>query len=126
MAHILIVDDDASVRASLTRVLQAAGHEVSGAANGREAIRLSASTQPDVVVTDINMPEMDGIELLLALHEVRPGLPVIAISGGGRLEPELLLDSADLLGAVTSLAKPFEPEQLIAAVTDALERQGGD
>jgi FixJ family two-component response regulator len=71
---------------------------------------------------------MDGIEVIIALSEKMPGLPVIAISGGGKVPKELLLVSANLLGAVTTLSKPFEVAELIAAVELALasRRREGD
>ena len=96
------------------------------AADGRQALRAVLSRGCDLVITDINMPEMDGIEVIMALSERRPGLPIIAISGGGRLPKDLLLTSADMLGAVTTLAKPFDIPDLIAAVERALAETDHD
>lgn len=126
MATILLIDDETAVRDTMRRLLERYGHEVREAANGREALK--APPEYDLVITDINMPEMDGIEVIMALTERRPGLPVIAISGGGRLPKDLLLSSADMLGAVTTLPKPFDLSELIEAVDAALAsgETGGD
>ncbi len=121
MAHILLIDDDAGVRAGVGRFLQMQGHEVTEAADGAEAMRKARGLAVNLVVTDINMPDMDGIEVILELSKTQPGLPVIAISGGGRVPKELLLSSASLLGAVRTLAKPFELDELRLAVEAALK-----
>ena len=118
MAIILVIDDEKAVRDTMRRLLERQGHEVREAANGREALK--AAPDYDLVITDINMPEMDGIEVIMALAERRPGLPVIAISGGGRLPKDLLLSSADMLGAVQTLPKPFDLSELNEAVDRAL------
>jgi DNA-binding NtrC family response regulator len=126
MATILVIDDEAQVRATMRRVLERYGYAVAEAANGREALKAIASTSCDLVITDINMPEMDGIEVIMALSERQPGLPIIAISGGGRLPKDLLLASADMLGAVTTLAKPFDIPDLIGSVERALAEKDHD
>ena len=120
MARILLIDDETSVRVGVGRFLRKVGHEVHDACDGVEALRLAQGLEVDLVVTDINMPEMDGIEVILALAERNPGLPVIAISGGGRMPKELLLASAGVLGAVATLPKPFDLVQLRDAVDRAL------
>lgn len=124
MPSILIIDDERDVRATIRRVLERADYRVLEAGDGREALEVASSTPCDLVITDINMPEMDGIEVIMTLAEKTPGLPVIAISGGGKLPKELLLASADLLGAVTTLSKPFEISELLDAVRTALESRG--
>lgn len=129
MARILLIDDETSVRVGVGRLLRKAGHEVHDACDGAEALRMAQGLELDLVITDINMPEMDGIEVILALAERNPGLPVIAVSGGGRMPKELLLASAGMLGAVTTLPKPFELAQLRDAVDGALagaEDRSGD
>lgn len=125
MARILLVDDDADVRTGMRRVLVRLGHEVVAAADGREALRALEGDPCELVITDINMPEMDGIELILALNERWPRVPVIAISGGGLLPKELLLASAEVLGVVTSLPKPVGFTELEAAVHRALGSDAG-
>ena len=124
MATILVIDDDDDVRAGIRRILERADHEVLEAADGRAAIDLARSHSMELVITDINMPEMDGIEVILRLSEDGDGLPIIAVSGGGMLPKESLLSDADALGAVSSLAKPFEMTDLVAAVDAALAGSG--
>lgn len=128
MAKILVIDDDAHVRGTLRRVLQLDRHEVLDASNGKEALAILDREGCDLVVTDINMPEMDGIEVIVALAERTPGLPVIAISGGGKVPSDILLSNADLLGAVITLPKPFGLTEMRDAVERALAPRaaGGD
>ena len=120
MANILVVEDDAAVRAVVERFLVQAGHTVSTAADGVEAMELLEVMPPDVVLTDVFMPEKDGMELILELgrQPVRPVL--IAMSGGGLLGDLSMLEAAGKLGAVRTLPKPFGREELLAVVEDAL------
>lgn len=120
MARILVVDDQRDMRQSVRRVLSRMGHEVVEAADGREALAALATPAIDLVVTDLNMPEMDGIELILSVTDRWPSMPIIAISGGGMLPKELLLDNAAVLGALTTLPKPLDLEALQDAVAAAL------
>lgn len=119
MAHILVVDDHPTVAAAITVVLRKAGHRVTVAHDGRAALALVDSEAWDLVVTDILMPELDGIGLLRALQSSRPKLPVLAISGGNRFPADLCLSLASGLGARAVLQKPFETIELIDQV-DAL------
>ena len=112
MSHILVIEDDVAFRRVVATVLRRAGHEVDEAGNGRDALELCERVRPDAVVTDINMPEMDGVEVIVALRQLRPGLPVVAMSGGGLMPKELNLKNAELLGAVDVIPKPFEPAEL--------------
>lgn len=120
MVRVLLVDDHDDVRVTLARALRRLGHEVAQASNGAEALRSLRDTPCDLVITDINMPEMDGIELVLAIRSERADLPVIAMSGGGLLAKELLLADADALGAVLTLEKPISVADLASAVDRAL------
>ncbi len=122
MAAILLVEDQAEVRSAVRRVLQRMGHAVFEACDGGEALRSLQGHAVDLVITDINMPGMDGIELILETTERWPDLPVIAISGGGLLPKESLLADARTLGVVTTLAKPVDVAMLQTAVADALAR----
>jgi DNA-binding NtrC family response regulator len=121
MARILVVDDDAALLKSISRYLRTLGHEVAEAADGRKAVTALRAGPVDVVLTDINMPEMDGIELLAAVRAEDARVPVIAISGGGIIPKELLLGGAGMLGAFSTLPKPLELDQLKAVVEGALE-----
>ncbi|HSW29702.1 MAG TPA: response regulator [Longimicrobiales bacterium] len=117
----MVIDDEVSVRAGVARYLRTQRHDVFEACDGAEALRLVAQMQVDLVITDINMPERDGIEVIVSLAECQPGLPVIAISGGGRVPKELLLSNAGGLGAVRTLPKPFDLTELRNAVAEALQ-----
>jgi DNA-binding response OmpR family regulator len=123
MARILIIDDDPSVLSMLRRAVERAGHEVSGAGDGRAGLAQLAAAPFDLVVTDIVMPEMEGIELIGRLRRGYPDLPVIAMSGGGRGLPETYLAAARGMGAASVLIKPFAIDDLLAAMDALLERE---
>ena len=108
MFRILVVDDNTEFRRGLAKALRQHDYEVAEAADGREAMALLRKDQPDLIITDINMPEMDGIEILNELRVTETSVPVIAISGGGRVPKALLLGNASILGAVETIEKPFE------------------
>jgi len=120
MATILAVDDDPQVRELLADLLTHAGYEVITAADGKEAIVRFRNQPVEVVVADILMPEQDGLETIQQLHQISPLVPVIAISGGGRLPSSLYLKTAALFGAFRTLEKPFPRRALLDAVDDAL------
>ena len=120
MASILLIDDDEAFRSMLRRALQRRGHTVVEAPEGAAALRSLGSHSVDLVITDIVMPNMDGIETIRALRASHPGLKVIAMSGGGRVRPEGYLETATAFGAVRVFSKPFDTEELLAAVDDAL------
>ncbi len=121
MATILVIDDDAIIRSLLARILSGAGHVPVEAKDGRDALRKLQDCQPAVIVTDIVMPEMDGIEFIRTLRRLAPTLPVIAISGGtARGGAELFLRTAKALGADAVLEKPFRAETFLDAVRTTL------
>jgi DNA-binding response OmpR family regulator len=120
-ARILVVDDNAAMRRSLGEILTRAGHEVIQAADGAEAFRISRDADVHLVILDLFMPVKDGIETLRELRKRAPGVPIIAISGGGADESGVdLLKAAVLLGAVRSIEKPFTPAEMLEAVGKAL------
>jgi CheY-like chemotaxis protein len=121
MKTILIIEDDVEVREYLENVLARAGYQVQSAANGKLGVAKCADHTFDLVITDIIMPEKDGIETIIDLRRGRPELRVIAISGGGRAEPENYLHSARLLGADRTLRKPFTNEDILGAVRELLD-----
>lgn len=118
MASVLVIDDDQEVREFLVTVLERAGHVVIAAVNGRDGVAMFRANPVQVVITDIIMPEKDGIETILDLRREHPDLKVIAISGGGRTTPENYLHSARLLGADRAIRKPFKNEDILQAVAD--------
>lgn len=120
MARILLVDDEPLLRDSLTIALQRAGHTVSIAENGTAALKLLAGETFDVVVTDILMPDTDGLEMIMRIRKDGGNVRIIAISGGGRTRNVNLLDFAASFGADAVMSKPFLPKQLIASVDGVL------
>jgi DNA-binding response OmpR family regulator len=119
-ARILIVDDDDSVRVVLRQALVRAGYEVIEAADGNEAVRLFKEAPAKLVITDILMPDKDGIETIQEFRRTNPGVKIIAISGGGRIDPKMCLLMAKMVGANRVLPKPFQAQTLLAAVRELL------
>lgn len=120
MAKILLIDDEVDLRQTLRLFLEQAGHTVVEADNGDEGIALHRSESPDLVITDLIMPGKEGIETILAMRRTDVTTPIIAISGGGRLELTDFLQAARKLGAAYTLKKPFRREQLLEAVDKSL------
>ncbi|MBU6434381.1 MAG: response regulator [Nitrospirae bacterium] len=118
MATILVIDDQEPIRALLHRALEGAGHEVLEASNGRIGLELYRKRSADLIITDIVMPEMDGLELMLELTRNFLNVKVIAMSGG--IESEEPLNVAKLLGARQTFRKPLEMDKLLSAVRDEL------
>jgi len=121
MKQILVIDDEQQIRSLLKKMLEREGFDVITASDGKEGMKLFSNATVDLVITDIVMPEKEGIEIIRELKKEHPGIPVIAISGGGRNSPESYLNVAKLLGAVAILQKPVEKETLMTAVTTALQ-----
>ncbi len=120
MARVLIIDDIAEARATIREMLERGGYEVIEASNGKEGLRMIEELAIDVVVTDILMPEMEGLETTRHLAKHKAHLPVIAITGS--IESPYL-EAALAFGAVDALHKPFKQSQLLAAVGKALQRK---
>lgn len=120
MPRILLVEDDGSLRRLLAEILTRAGHQVTEARDGQEALQLLPEAGPEVVITDLLMPEMDGIDLMLQLRERDSRTAVIVISGGGRVATEKYLQLTRELGEQCALlVKPFTSAELLQAVTTA-------
>ena len=120
MSKILLVEDDASLRNLLTLPLTRADHEVTEARDSQEALRLFPEVRPDLVITDLIMPEMDGIDLLTQLRDRDTKTAVIVISGGGRVATEKYMQLARQLGEQCALlVKPFTSSELLQAVATA-------
>jgi DNA-binding response OmpR family regulator len=122
MSAILVIDDDASVREVVSEMLRLEGHDVTIAENGREAIPLLAANHFDLVITDLIMPEKEGIETISEIRRTDSRIPIVAISGGGRLGPGDYLETARYIGADATLAKPFARQELLATIEALLER----
>jgi CheY-like chemotaxis protein len=122
MAHVLVIDDDEDHRTLAKEILAREGHRVEEAADGAQGLRLFGKGRPDVVVTDISMPGLDGHEVISALRLQHPQVPIIAVSGGGAGEKDELLLRAARLGAAEVITKPYDFRQLVGAVGRALGR----
>jgi DNA-binding NtrC family response regulator len=121
MARILLIDDDADFRTRLRRTLQKAGYEVAEAGNGQEGLKQMSESLVDLVLTDIIMPDMEGVETVMHLKRTHPELKVIVMSGGGRLTSDNYLKLALKVGAFRAFGKPFEIADLLEAVEAALK-----
>lgn len=116
MANILLVEDDELVRDMLTQILQRASHQVTAAVDGEEAAEYLQKNRPDLLITDIIMPKKSGITLISEVKNRHPNLEIIAISGGGRLDPTGYLDLSESLGASLSFEKPIDNSALLMAI----------
>lgn len=125
MALVLVIDDTDGVRTLVRRLLESAGHEVIEARDGREGVARFQAHRPRLVITDILMPEREGIETISLLRAESPNLPIIAISGGGRSANLDFLEIARDYGAAAVLAKPFRPAQLLQEVDKLLAGGAG-
>ena len=120
MSSILIIDDDPQILKMLRQILEREGYEVTEASNGKQGVRLYRKNPADLVITDIIMPEKEGIEIIIELKRDYPDVKIIAISGGGRINPEDYLDIAKKLGAHRIFSKPVERKELLNAVRELI------
>jgi len=116
MSKILVINDDTIVRQSLTVILEYAGYKVVSAEDGKRGMAAFRSEHPDLVITDIIMPEQEGIQTITEIRGVKPDAKIIAISGGGRIGNTDFLKIARHLGAFDAIAKPFDPDDLLTRV----------
>jgi DNA-binding response OmpR family regulator len=117
---ILVIEDNAVVRNTVMRILQSAGYEVVIANDGLQGVDAFRREQPDLVISDIIMPEQEGIATIRQILGEKPGTKIIAISGGGRIGNTDFLQIARKMGASDALPKPFDPDELVARVTTCL------
>jgi CheY-like chemotaxis protein len=124
MARILVVDDDQAIRATVALLLHAVGHEVVAALDGRDGIVKCQSEQFDLLIVDIFMPGVEGLETIQSVHRQNPNLPIIVMSGlnfrSASPTPPDFLTMATKLGAARALRKPFRPSELREAVDGCL------
>lgn len=121
MASILLVDDNDQLRSLIERSLKAAGHEVVTAANGKSALAILPTVKYDLVLTDIVMPDMEGLELIRSIRKANPGAKIIAMSGGGRGTADDYLTLAKNFGAAATLEKPFNIDVLTQTIDSVLK-----
>jgi DNA-binding NtrC family response regulator len=119
--RIMVVDDDAGIRRTLQILLSKAGYEVIQARDGSEAVRLWRDRGGDLVITDLHMPEKDGIQTIIELLTQTPGLSIIAMSGGGQTKRLDLLGNMALLGSIHTIEKPFTLAEMMTVVGRALK-----
>jgi CheY-like chemotaxis protein len=120
MKSILLIDDDDLSRGAVHKMLERAGYQVHSTGDGRGAIDRYRASPADLVITDLIMPDIDGLEVIQQLRRINPAVRVLAISGGGRVEAEEYLSVARKFGAVEVLPKPFTGQELKRSVELAL------
>jgi CheY-like chemotaxis protein len=121
--RILVIDDEDLIRELVKEMLEAEGYVVSTAANGKEGVRVFHKELPDLIITDIFMPEMEGLETIRELQRVSPNVKIIAISGGGEKGMLSFLSHAKRFGALRALEKPFSRQELITTVGELLAEE---
>ncbi len=120
MQKILIIDDEPHILLMLKKMLERAGYEIDMASNGNEGLDIFRKAPTDMVITDIIMPEKEGLETIREMRRIRPELKIIAMSGGGKVSAENYLEIAKIFGASRVISKPFTQNEMIAAVTDLM------
>ena len=120
MARILIIDDESQIRSMLRLMLERVGYEIAEAPDGIEGIRQYRENPVDLIITDLIMPNKDGIGMIIDLKKEFPKVKIIAMSGGGVNRPEGYLDGAKKLGATRTLTKPIDREEMLKAVKETL------
>ncbi|MBI5586112.1 MAG: response regulator [Deltaproteobacteria bacterium] len=124
MTKILVIDDELQMRELLKKYLTRAGYEVTLAGDGDEGLRFFQLQPADLVITDLIMPEKEGLECIAALKKIDSGIKIIAISGGGLGKPEGYLELAIKMGAAKAFIKPFELKELLAAIRELTADEG--
>jgi len=121
MARILIIDDEPQIRSMLKLMLEREGYEVVEAPDGVEGIEVYRQNPADLIITDLIMPNKDGIGMIIDLKKEFPDVNIIAMSGGGLNKPDGYLKGAKKLGAACTLTKPIDREEMLKAVNDILK-----
>ena len=116
MKQILIIDDEPQIRMMLKKRLETEGYSVIVASNGKEGIKIFNKGLVGLIITDIIMPEKEGMETIMELRKSNPAVPIYAMSGGGKNPSDGYLKTAKCLGAKAIFAKPFETKKLVSAV----------
>ena len=120
MKTVLIIEDDHHILLMIKRMLEPFGFEIKLASNGQEGLELFHRNEVDLVITDIIMPEKEGLEIIREMRREQADLKIIAMSGGGKLSADNYLETAKIFGAAKILQKPFTRKQLVSAVQDIL------
>lgn len=126
MQKILVIDDEPHILLMLKKMLERHDFEIEMATNGAEGLSLFKLSTPDLVITDIIMPEMEGLETIREMKRIKPDLKIIAMSGGGKVSADSYLKIAGIFGASKSLAKPFTMNEMLLAVQDLITGESKD
>ena len=121
MERILIIDDEQQIRSMLRLMLERDGYEVVEAPDGIEGIKTYRQNPADLIITDLIMPNKDGIGMIIELQKEFPDVKIIAMSGGGLNKPEGYLKGAKKLGAACTLTKPIDREKMLRAVKNVIK-----
>ena len=122
MARVLIIDDEAMIRDMLVQILEREGYETITASDGKDGIKIYRENPADLIITDLIMPEKDGIETIMELRQDAKDVKIIAMSGGGKIDPETYLQIAKTMGAVEIITKPFDLRELLKTIQELLEQ----
>ena len=125
MKKVLIIEDDQHILMMVKRMLEHFGFEIRLASNGQYGLELYKKINADLVITDIIMPEKEGLELIREMRRINPDLKIIAMSGGGKLSADNYLETAKIFGATKILQKPFTKKQLVSAVQSIFGEEMG-
>jgi DNA-binding response OmpR family regulator len=120
MLKILLIDDEKAITKMLKKFLESHDYEVITAGDGVQGVALYKEHHPDLVITDLIMPEKEGLETIGELKQIDPAVKIIAMSGGGINTPETYLFLAKKFGAITTFEKPIDNEELLAEVRSIL------
>lgn len=118
--NILIIDDEIDIITMLKRLFERKGFNVLTASDGVQGIEVFKENKIDLVITDIIMPEKEGVEVIFELHRDNPDCKIIAVSGGGYLNPQDYLSTAREIGVSATFSKPFDTQQLVSKVQELL------
>lgn len=121
MQRILIIDDETNILLMLKKMLERAGYEIDLASNGEEGLRLFRNMPSDLVITDIIMPEKEGLETIREMKKMQPNMKIIAMSGGGKISADNYLETAKIFGASRIMEKPFTQQAMVSTVKELLE-----
>ena len=121
MTRVLIIDDEPQIREMLKLMLERDGYEVAEAPDGMEGLKIHRQTPADLIITDLIMPNKDGIGMIIDLKKEFPRVRIIAMSGGGLNKPDGYLKGARKLGAACTLTKPIDRAELLKAVKEVLQ-----
>jgi DNA-binding response OmpR family regulator len=124
MRKILIIDDEPHILLMLKKMLERAGFEIDLASNGVEGIELFKKSRADLVITDIIMPEKEGLETIREMRRIKSDLKIIAMSGGGKVSADNYLEIAKIFGAAKVIAKPFTKLEMVTAVQELMGGEG--